>query len=291
MVPHRLTMAKPTNTLPAGPESRADDALRLVVQGTVSETGVEFFRALVKNLAAVMNTVGAWVTEYLSEPKRLRAYAFWLNGSFVENYEYAIAGTACEAVVEARRLVHIPNRLLELYPGDPDLVAINAVSYLGVPLLDVQGEVMGHLSVLDTNPLPADPRLLSLFDIFAARAAAESRRLRTEQQVRAREEQLAALLDGAMDAIVVLDAAGAMARVNPAAERLFGCTSEDLLGEKLRDFLPAESAAQFDTFIKELGARPDGQRQLWIPQSFPVQRWDKSLVPAEATLSRFENRG
>jgi len=277
--------------IPAGEASKADDALRLVVQGTVSETGVEFFRALVKNLATAMNTAGAWITEYLPERKRLRAYAFWLNGAYVEHFEYDIAGTACAPVVESKRLVHIPDRLIELYPGDPDLVPVNAVSYLGVPLLDVQGDVMGHLSVLDTKPLPAEPRLISLFEIFAARAAAESRRLRTEQQVRTREEQLAALLDGAMDAIVVLDAAGAMARVNPAAERLFGCTSEDLLGENLRDFLPADSAAQFDAFVKELDARPNGQRQLWIPQSFPVQRWDKSTVPAEATLSRFVNRG
>ena len=182
--------------IPAGEASKADDALRLVVQGTVSETGVEFFRALVKNLATAMNTAGAWITEYLPERKRLRAYAFWLNGAYVEHFEYDIAGTACAPVVESKRLVHIPDRLIELYPGDPDLVPVNAVSYLGVPLLDVQGDVMGHLSVLDTKPLPAEPRLISLFEIFAARAAAESRRLRTEQQVRAREEQLSALLDG-----------------------------------------------------------------------------------------------
>jgi hypothetical protein len=56
------------------------DALRLVVEGTASGTGVEFFRALVKNLAAVMGTAGAWVTEYLPEARRLRAHAFWLNG-------------------------------------------------------------------------------------------------------------------------------------------------------------------------------------------------------------------
>ena len=277
--------------IPPRNSSEADDALRLVVQGTVSETGAEFFRALVRNLASVMGTAGAWVTEYLPEARRLRALAFWLQGAFVENYEYAIAGTACAPVVESKRLVHIPDRLIELYPGDADVVKIHAVSYLGVPLLDVHDEVMGHLSVLDTKPLPAEPRLISLFEIFAARAAAESRRLRTEQEVRTREEQLSALLDGAMDAIVVLDAAGAMARVNPAAERLFGCTSEDLLGENLRDFLPADSAAQFDVFVKELDARPNGRRHLWIPQRFPVQRWDKSIVPAEATLSRFVNRG
>jgi len=267
------------------------DALRLVVEGTASETGTAFFRALVKNLAAVIGTAGAWVTEYLPEQKRLRAYAFWLNGAFVEHFEYNIVGTVCAPVVEDKRLVHIPDRLLELYPGDPDIRALNAVSYLGVPLLDTQGEVMGHLSVLDNKPLPADPRLISLFEIFAARAAAEQRRLRQEMEVRAREEALSALLDSAMDAVVVLDAAGSIARVNPAAEKLFGCTAEDLLGENLRDFLPAESAVQFNAFVKELDAQPEGRRQLWIPQSFTVQRWDKSAFPAEATLSRFENRG
>jgi hypothetical protein len=103
-----------------------ETALRLVVEGTVSETGTEFFRALVRNLARVMNTAGAWVTEYLPETHRLRAQAFWLNGEFVEDFEYNIAGTACAPVVESKKLIHVPDRLIELYPGDPDVVALKA---------------------------------------------------------------------------------------------------------------------------------------------------------------------
>lgn len=30
-------------------------------------------------------------------------------------------------------MIHIPERLLELFPGDPDVQALNAVSYLGFP--------------------------------------------------------------------------------------------------------------------------------------------------------------
>jgi transcriptional regulator with GAF, ATPase, and Fis domain len=40
-----------------------------------------------------------------------------------------------------------------------------------------------------------------------------------------------------------------------------------------------------------LDAQPEGRSHLWIPQSFSVQRWDRSVFPAEATLSRFANRG
>jgi PAS domain S-box-containing protein len=265
-------------------------ALRLVVEGTVSETGTGFFRALVKNLAKVMGTAGAWVTEYLPQQQRLRAHAFWLKGEFVENFEYNIAGTACAAAVEDKKLVHIPDRLLELYPGVPDLRALNAVSYLGVPLLDTESRVIGHLGVLDTKPLPANPLLISLFEIFAARAAAESRRLKVEQQVRAREQELSALLDSAMDSILVLDAGMKIARVNPAAERLLGCTQEDLIGESLNDFLVPESASRVEAFTKEIGGRPEGRQQLWVPQDFIARRWDHSVFPAEGTLSRFENR-
>src|SRR5262245_33848887 len=208
---------------------KEDVALRLVVEGTVSETGVEFFRALVKNLAAVMDTAGAWVTEYLPETRRLRSDAFWLNGAFLEHYEQPMDGTPCQAVVDGKRLLHIPDRVLEIYPEEPDLSAVKAVSYMGVPLFDADGSVMGHLAVLDTKPLPSEPRMLSLFEIFAARAAAEQRRLKIEQQVRTREEEVSALLAGAMDAIIVLDSAMSIRRVNPAAERLFGCTAEDLI--------------------------------------------------------------
>jgi hypothetical protein len=104
------------------------DALRLVVVGTASKTGTAFFRALVKSLATVIGTGGAWATEYLPEQKRLRAYASWLNGAFVERYEYELAGTVCASVVEDERLVDIPVRLLERYPGDPNIRALHAVS-------------------------------------------------------------------------------------------------------------------------------------------------------------------
>jgi PAS domain S-box-containing protein len=265
--------------------------LRLVIEGTVSETGTEFFRALVKNLARATGTAGAWVTEYHSEEKRLNALAFWLNNSFVEDYTYDIAGTACARVIGEQCLYHVPDRVIDLYPDDRDMVELGAVSYLGVPLFDTEGSVMGHLAVLDTEPLKADERLISLFEIFAARAAAECRRLKAEHQLRASEEELNAVLGSAMDAIIVLDDSGTIIRVNPAAERLFGCLAEDLLGEDLREFLPSGGGSRFDAILNAIDTRPDGREQLWIPQDFIFQKWNRSTFPAEATVSRFCNRG
>ena len=95
-------------------------------------------------------------------------------------WEMVIDGTPCERVINERCLIHIPDNLLDIYGNDPDVRAVGAASYMGVPLLDLDGKILGHLAVLDLRPMPKEPRAEALFQIFAARAAAELRRLRAE---------------------------------------------------------------------------------------------------------------
>ncbi|MGB8464507.1 MAG: sigma 54-interacting transcriptional regulator [Terrimicrobiaceae bacterium] len=272
------------------PRIQEDKILRFLVEGTVSETGSEFFRALAKNLSDALQTQGAWVTEYLPETRRLRALGFWFNGGFLEHFEHAIEGTPCQRVIETRSRAHFPERLVELYPDDPDIAAMGAVSYMGSPLVDADGTLIGHLAVLDNRPMPAEPQLYELFDLFAVRAVAELRRLRAEAATREREAQLSLLLDTAMDAILVLDAEFRITRLNPRATELFGCTEEDLSGENFLDFLSATAAAGFSRLIRELQDRP-GERPLWLPEGLEAIRWDKTPVPAEAAISRYLYNG
>lgn len=266
-------------------------ALRLIVEGTASETGIEFFRALVRSLAEVLGTSGAWVTELLPDSRRLKAFAMWLDGGFVEDYEYPLQGTACNEVIESEKVVHFPDRLIELFPEDTDLVPAAAVSYLGAPLRDSDGTVVGHLAVLDRNPMPKDRETLDLFKIFTHRAEAELRRLRMERVARQRGEETSMLIESALDAILVLDAEGAIIRVNPAAERLLACSTEDLVGECLEDFLPAGGMGRLHEFQQKLSSKPGGRAHIWVPEDFTLRRWDHSLFPAEITLSTFERNG
>lgn len=126
-------------------ESLDEDAvLRAILHGTASETGERFFSALVEQLCHVLDVHGAWVTEYSAESRRLRALAFWMNGEFIDEYEYAIDGTPCEPVIEQRCMAHFPERVVDLFPADPDLPKFGAVSYMGVPFVDLDGRILGH---------------------------------------------------------------------------------------------------------------------------------------------------
>jgi len=265
-----------------------DASLRTILEGTATETGERFFAALVENLARALNTHGAWVTEYIEEQRRLKALAFWMGGQWIHGWEMVVDGTPCERVVDERCLIHIPDNLLDIYGNDPDVQAVGAASYMGMPLLDLDGKILGHLAVLDLRPMPKEPRAEALFQIFAARAAAEMRRLRAEKQVREREEKLGRLVNSAMDAIIELNRNLNVTRVNAAAEKVFGCSSQEIVGQLFTRFLSSDSRERLARLIIELDLRPEGERYSWIPGGLNAQSASGEAFPAEATVSRFD---
>ncbi len=269
-------------------ELEPDAALKAILEGTARTTGEHFFEALVLNLAKALNVAGAWVSEYLPEKNRFRAIAFLLNGQMIRNYEMEIEGTPCEVVLRDIRLVHYATEVQELFGGVKDVREIGFVSYMGVPLLDANGRILGHMAVMDRSPMPAKPRLRAMFDIFAARAAAELQRLRAESEVREREEKLSRLIGSAMDAIVELDQELSIIGLNLAAEKVLGCKREQAIGTNFMKFLPADSCTKLNLLAHDLQSRPEGEQYLWIPGNLEGIRLDGSPFPAEASLSRYE---
>jgi len=267
-----------------------DRALRIIMEGTAGETGEEFFKSLVKNLARVLDTRGAWVTEYLSESKKLNSLAFWLSGEWVEEYIYDISGTPCELVVENKDILLVPENVIDLFPRDPDLRPMSAVSYMGVPLLDLDGSVLGHLAVLDSKPMPDEMRVRTIFRIFAARASAELRRIRAEREVREREEKLGRLVDSAMDAIIELNNMLEISMMNPAAEKLFKSGMIESKGKSFLDNLGDGSGEKLRGLVSELALLPEGRRYIWVAGDLTGRQADGGLFKAEATISQFEMR-
>ncbi|MFA9409125.1 MAG: sigma-54 interaction domain-containing protein [Candidatus Dadabacteria bacterium] len=211
-----------------------------------------------------------------------------MGGKWVDEYNYDISGTPCEPVVEDKELIHIAENLVELYPDDPDLEPLDAVSYIGVPLLDLGGCVLGHLAVFDTKPLPEESWVNSVFNIFAARASAELQRIRAEDDVREREEKLSRLVDSAMDAIIELNNMLEVIMMNSAAENVFGIKVDLLKGNSFLNMLCDESAKKFPALIQDLGSQPEGKRYLWISGGLQAKKSDGTVFPADATISQYE---
>ena len=95
-----------------------DDALSMILEGTARVTGEAFFAALVENLSKAMNTHSAWVTEYIEVSQQLRALAFWADGQLLTDFMIDMDGTPCGDVIEKIELVHHPDNIINIYPGN-----------------------------------------------------------------------------------------------------------------------------------------------------------------------------
>jgi PAS domain S-box-containing protein len=273
--------------IPDTQESEIDKTLlETILEGTASETGEEFLAALVRSLARALRVDGAWVTEYLEPQKRLRALSFWFRDHYVADYEYDIKDTPCEVALAQRGLVCYPENVIQLFPGDPDLPDLNARAYMGIPFLDEDGSILGHLAVLDSKPFPGNPHLEAVFRIFAVRASAELRRMRAELRVRMSEERFSRLFASALDAILELDEEFRICRANRSALETLGFEERAVTGSSLLQFLTSESADKLRALTRDLAT--GSSSSLWVPGGFDALRADGVAFPAEASLARFQ---
>jgi PAS domain S-box-containing protein len=219
-------------------------ALRAIVEGTAHSTGEEFFQSLVRHLARAVDAHHAFVAEFAStETTRARTVAFWARDRIAENFEWTPTGTPCEEVVHGK-LCHHPSGVRQRFPTDTLLAEWGIESYLGVPLCDPKGKVLGHLAVFDERPMPEEPRKLLTFRIFAARAAAELVHLRLERQLRESEERLRDLYEEAPIAYVKEDLASRFISANRAAQRILGIKPEEVPGIVGLSLVPDRPDAQ-----------------------------------------------
>ncbi len=176
-------------------QRKSDLTLRLVDEGTATASGEAFFQALVRSLATALEVRYAFVGELLKNKSRVSTLSFWNGEAFVENFEYDLAGTPCEKVVQGE-ICHFDHGVQILFPDDQDLVKLQAESYLAIPLIAPDGNVLGHLAALDVKPMAASPQEYSIFKIFAARAATELARMRLEESVHRGEMILRKIVEG-----------------------------------------------------------------------------------------------
>jgi PAS domain S-box-containing protein len=152
---------------------RVQTVLDAVAEGTAGAFGKEFFPAMVRHFARALGVDRAFVTVCADDPPtRVRTLASWsASKGFENNFEFALAGTPCETVVQDGRIEFHREGVARLFPRE-----VGVESYLGLPIVASDGRVLGHLAFFDAVPRGDEMLVDSIYRIFLARAAAEIER-------------------------------------------------------------------------------------------------------------------
>ncbi|WP_245593467.1 PAS domain-containing sensor histidine kinase [Azospirillum halopraeferens] len=115
-------------------------------------------------------------------------------------------------------------------------------------------------------------------------------RRRAEAEMREREARLASILETVPDAIVIIDEGGLVVSFSPAAERLFGYTAADMMGQNVSLLMPSPYREQHDAYLARYIATGE-RRIIGIGRVVSGRRADGSVFPMELAVGEVRTAG
>ncbi|MEM6520198.1 MAG: PAS domain S-box protein [Cyanobacteria bacterium P01_C01_bin.70] len=222
----------------------AKRSLRSVVEGTASVTGEAFFPVLARQLADALG-VDHILINRLNDDETLTTIVFLSHQECQPAMTYPRVKTPCDQTL-MQGLYCCPEKVREQFPEDEDLVMLNAESYIGVALTGSDGDPIGEICAMHSEPIRHLDNAAALLIVFAARASAELERQWSIQTLKTREANWRNMLNNMPMLLNAVDDNGLVTLWNKECERVTGYSAAEVIGnpEALAWFYPDSSQPQ-----------------------------------------------
>lgn len=209
-IPHIISNVENINE-----QKEAEAALNTLVKSMVGTTGVNSLHTITENVASWLGADCVLLSEVSPDRKFLIARSMVLDGNRVAAFSCSLPGTPCNAVTEQGFLFFGEN-LAQLFPSADAVREYGFTAYIGTPLKDSAGVVVGVLSAFFRTAQKSPSGYRDILDIMAVKAAAEIERSRIEQTLRESEEKFRTLVENSLDGILIIDMEGNLLFANQA---------------------------------------------------------------------------
>ena len=113
-------------------------------------------------------------------------------------------------------------------------------------------------------------------------------RKRTQEALRISQARFAGILDIADDAIISVDVHQIITLFNQGAEKIFGYTAQEVLGQNLSILIPNRYSMLHRGYVRQFGQSDGTARRMGDRREIYGRRKDGSEFPAEASISKLE---
>lgn len=114
--------------------------------------------------------------------------------------------------------------------------------------------------------------------------------MQPKDQVISKPAMLQAILESAVAAILAIDSAGRIQSVNPATERMFGYTADEMLGQPVSMLMPEPYRSAHDAYLRHYLTTGE-RRIIGIGREVEGQRRDGTIFPIHLSVAEFEVGG
>jgi len=213
----------------------AEELLRKVSESTYALTGKDFLLELTLKVAEILGMEYCFIAECANEDKsRLRTVAFVKGEKILDNIEYNTNDSGCSMMMKGQPYF-LPKGVQDLFPAAKGIEA-----YVGAPINSpVDGEILGHIAVTNSTSIGEDKNQTAVLKIFAARIGAELLRMKTERELKRRNQELMLqmkendfyvfTMNHLKEAVFWVNQDGNIWQVNDVAAEMSGYSKDELI--------------------------------------------------------------
>lgn len=223
---------------------RSDEVLNFIAQRGWHRDGESYLAGLTRQLGETLGVDYVIIDKLVENDAVAETMVLFAKGRVLPNMQYPLKGTPCENVM-AGDLCRYPMNVQRQFPDDDMLGSMGVESYIGQPLWDSGGKVIGLVAVMDSKPIQDVPFVESMLKLASTRAAVEMERDLSEQALTESRQFLRQVINTVADPVFVKDRQHRWLMLNRAMCRFMGRPQEELLGKSDYDFFPEEEAQVF----------------------------------------------
>lgn len=154
-----------------------------IINSLKSTSGSDFFNALTLQLHRHIGADYIMIARINTLTSTSKTVCLVAKGKLVENFEYSLKNTPC-AKVNDNTICIYPQGICQLYPDDQLLVEMKIEGYIGTPLHDSHGNVIGLMVALHQEKIINPDFIVTLFELFSGRISAEFERSDRENELK-----------------------------------------------------------------------------------------------------------
>jgi diguanylate cyclase (GGDEF)-like protein/PAS domain S-box-containing protein len=280
-----LTELRAHRTTAAAAVARAED-LRRITEAALGHVEVDEMLAAV--LVRVRDALGADAATVLlcDEDQQLRVGVSAGSGPGTPEEVTAAGHEIAGTVVGTGR----PLVVGDLDPVDPESRVVRGPGSLAACPLEASGSTIGVLFVTAAGRHRFGADEVHHLEEVSAWLAHAIERVRLFQDVRDRDATTHAILDTVVDAIITIDPRGRILTANPAAERTFGYSTDEMVGRNVAMLIPEPDRSQRREYLRR--DRETGERRnIGVDREVRGQRKDGTIVPLEIAIGETTVQG
>ncbi|MCG6153066.1 sensor histidine kinase [Leptospira bandrabouensis] len=164
-----------------------------IIEAVSNTYGNEFLDRLTLKLASIIQADYTFIAIFDKERYESKTISLVAKGEITENMAYSLKDTPCAQVFD-NSICYYPNDVQKFFPLDQLLIEMKIEGYIGSPLLNSKKEVVGLIVGLFETEIPNKDQILTLFQIFSGRIAAELERSEYEARLEKNNHELETLV-------------------------------------------------------------------------------------------------